>query len=246
MPAASGTAGGGGGGSRSQSVGHSDVSIDRRVFRRLRRRHPSGGASGDGAVEGVGTARVFDSGGVPLMPLSAQRAVYDLRGGNARGSAALEEEEDLEYYGDDGFAGPIGLEDVEDYASESQGLSRVGSAPCLQGAEAGSSSWPSSPPPRRAGLPRTPGWLATPPKGRRPRTDPVSRGAEMRALWSKDRFLRVSGQRKFDLRGCGAEFAPPPRRGGSMIIPNYVPPHEKSRYDVRMQVRQQMMMSDYA
>lgn len=60
------------------------------------------------------------------------------------------------------------------------------------------------------------------PRRRQGKADPVSRGSQMRALWSRDRFLRCREHRKFDLRGCrspaslqGArlDFEPAPRRG---------------------------------
>jgi len=61
---------------------------------------------------------------------------------------------------------------------------------------------------------------------RRGRSDPVSRGSQMRALWSRDRFLRCRENRKFDLRGCGPPEPPLPtfapssrcgRGGGSRV-----------------------------
>jgi len=89
-------------------------------------------------------------------------------------------------------------------------------------------------------------WLT--PERRKPRTksDPVSRGAQLRGLWQRDRFLRSSPARKFDLRGCGGsqtfEVSAHRSRG---YIPSYVPPHEKRRDDVRLQVRLQMRESDF-
>lgn len=48
------------------------------------------------------------------------------------------------------------------------------------------------------------GWCQGPPRRRQGKADPVSRGLQMRALWSRDRFLRCREHRKFDLRGCGS------------------------------------------
>lgn len=92
-------------------------------------------------------------------------------------------------------------------------------------------------------------WCPTPTLKRAPRNDPMSRGAQMRALWSKDRFLRGqrSGARKFDLRGCGTPVGKTRQRSAAttgMLIPDYIPPHERRRDALRLQVRQQMLAPD--
>mmetsp|Transcript_50312 Transcript_50312/g.106937 ORF Transcript_50312/g.106937 Transcript_50312/m.106937 type:complete len:307 (-) Transcript_50312:590-1510(-) len=117
-------------------------------------------------------------------------------------------------------------------------------------ADQSTASCSSTPSRSSVGMQRSPGWIAAPaPKPSRRRADPVRRGAEMRQLWSKDKFLKCSGQRKFDLRNCGppvdmdGQFCPR-RRHGPLLIPDFVPPHEKSRHDIRLQVRQQLMMRD--
>ena len=77
----------------------------------------------------------------------------------------------------------------------------------------------------------------------RKRSDPVARGAQMRALWSKDSFLQSSGRQKFDLRDCGRPITEvmPERRWSNPLIPSYTPPHEKRRDHLRLRVRQQML-----
>jgi len=104
-----------------------------------------------------------------------------------------------------------------------------------------------TPQPHRASFSAT--W--TPSPARRPsRSDPVSRGAQMRALWSQDRFLTNTGTRKFDLRGCGGDSRSLCSRKAQLgdargpVVPVYVPPHEKRRDSLRMQVRQQMLSTN--
>lgn len=83
---------------------------------------------------------------------------------------------------------------------------------------------------------------STPGRSRR-RSDPVSRGAQMRALWSRDRFLQRTNTRKFDLSGCKNDIGlvTPSRRRAAPFVPTYVPPHEKRRDMLRMQVHQQLV-----
>eukprot|EP00929_Paragymnodinium_shiwhaense_P078476 TRINITY_DN40692_c0_g1_i1.p1 TRINITY_DN40692_c0_g1~~TRINITY_DN40692_c0_g1_i1.p1 ORF type:complete len:406 (+),score=62.80 TRINITY_DN40692_c0_g1_i1:74-1219(+) len=95
------------------------------------------------------------------------------------------------------------------------------------------------------------GYLFTPPKRAAVKSDPVSRGAQFRATWGQDRFLQNTGTRKFDLRGCGSSSggvrsSPAGRRhaSGSMMIPDYVPPHQKRRDALRLQVRQHLLVPD--
>eukprot|EP00928_Gymnodinium_smaydae_P011603 TRINITY_DN14263_c0_g1_i2.p1 TRINITY_DN14263_c0_g1~~TRINITY_DN14263_c0_g1_i2.p1 ORF type:complete len:371 (+),score=54.69 TRINITY_DN14263_c0_g1_i2:80-1114(+) len=112
-----------------------------------------------------------------------------------------------------------------------------------------------SPPPRRQASDFVYGTLAagafspwaSPPKLQGPRrSDRVARGAQMRAEWGQDRFLQRSACRKFDLRGCGRSAGHvPARRGGTLLIPEYVPPHEKRRDGVRQQVRRNLQASDF-
>eukprot|EP00747_Dinoflagellata_sp_TGD_P166460 gnl/TRDRNA2_/TRDRNA2_189273_c0_seq1.p1 gnl/TRDRNA2_/TRDRNA2_189273_c0~~gnl/TRDRNA2_/TRDRNA2_189273_c0_seq1.p1 ORF type:complete len:309 (+),score=30.86 gnl/TRDRNA2_/TRDRNA2_189273_c0_seq1:31-927(+) len=100
---------------------------------------------------------------------------------------------------------------------------------------------PSSAPHRSTWAPTTPGRHhgGGSMSRRASRSDPVKRGAQMRALWSQDLFLRAERPRKYDPRFyaglCG-------RRGSSLIIPTYVPPHEKRRDSLRMHIRQQMLV----
>jgi len=99
---------------------------------------------------------------------------------------------------------------------------------------------------------RTPPWSrgqamssSTPPKRRAPRSDPVSRGAEMRATWGQDRFLQNSPARKFDLRSCGTpEGKGQMRRGSSLLIANYSPPHDKRQDAYRGQIYQNLLVKD--
>lgn len=121
---------------------------------------------------------------------------------------------------------------------------RTGRAPVQYDCE-----WPS--PPRgedRMGEPAS-SWYMAPSLKRPSRNDPMSRGAQMRALWSKDRFLRGQrpGARKFDLRGCGTPPDGASQRGAAhrMMIPSYVPPHERRRDALRLQVRHQMLAPDF-
>mmetsp|Transcript_46777 Transcript_46777/g.84472 ORF Transcript_46777/g.84472 Transcript_46777/m.84472 type:complete len:311 (-) Transcript_46777:67-999(-) len=90
-------------------------------------------------------------------------------------------------------------------------------------------------------------WLT--PERRKPRavkSDPVSRGAQLRGMWQRDRFLRSSPSRKFDLRRCGGNQAfELSARRPQPFIPSYVPPHEKRRDEVRLQVRLQMREADF-
>lgn len=73
-----------------------------------------------------------------------------------------------------------------------------------------------------------------------PKQDRVRRGAQMRQAWSRDRFLRNTNGRKFDLRGCGSAGSLFQRPMTAPHIPRYVPPHQKRRDGLRMEVRQQM------
>lgn len=102
-----------------------------------------------------------------------------------------------------------------------------------------------SPTPSRCAVPLT--WTPSP-KRRAPRSDPVSRGRQMRDLWSRDRFLRNSGTRKFDLRGCGNGSGHTQSRNlpPQLLMSDYVPPHEKRRDSVRLHMRQQMLVPDMA
>lgn len=86
-------------------------------------------------------------------------------------------------------------------------------------------------------------WMTPSRRGRR-KSDPVTRGAQLRDLWNRDRFLRSSGHRKFDLRGCG----PPQdvrRYNRHLSSPNYVPMHHKRGDEEQYQVRRQMRIPDY-
>eukprot|EP00435_Cladocopium_sp_Y103_P038804 s136_g10.t1 len=86
-------------------------------------------------------------------------------------------------------------------------------------------------------------WMTPSRRGRR-KSDPVTRGAQLRELWNRDRFLRSSGNRKFDLRGCG----PPQdvrRYNRHLSSPNYVPMHHKRGDEEQYQVRRQMRIPDY-
>lgn len=80
------------------------------------------------------------------------------------------------------------------------------------------------------------------------KSDPVTRGAQLRDLWSRDRFLRSSGTRKFDLRGCGppAEVNQDIRRYNRRLsAPHYVALHHKRGDEEQYQVRRQMRVGDY-
>eukprot|EP00746_Dinoflagellata_sp_MGD_P001061 gnl/MRDRNA2_/MRDRNA2_101963_c0_seq1.p1 gnl/MRDRNA2_/MRDRNA2_101963_c0~~gnl/MRDRNA2_/MRDRNA2_101963_c0_seq1.p1 ORF type:complete len:272 (+),score=35.57 gnl/MRDRNA2_/MRDRNA2_101963_c0_seq1:65-880(+) len=74
-----------------------------------------------------------------------------------------------------------------------------------------------------------------------PKQDRMNRGAQMRDAWSRDRFLRNTNCRKFDLRGCGSGATLFHKPMNSPHIPGYVPPHQKRRDSLRMEVRQQML-----
>jgi len=228
------------------------VSIDRSVFRRLRPRPrgkdeapsppsppvaprpaPRGEAEGDKLQEPRGLAET--EGG----DLWAKRRMLD------EWARRLEQEQEASF----------------DPRQSAGGLSRSSSAPMVGGRPRTAPAPytavappPTSTPPRRGQDPASSSmgnsWLSTPPKPRAPKTDRVSRGAQVRDLWKSDRFLRATGDRKFDLRGCGSPAAGqvPLRRTGSasqLLIPTYVPPHEKRRDDVRQQVREQMRAPDY-
>ncbi|CAK9075094.1 unnamed protein product [Durusdinium trenchii] len=86
---------------------------------------------------------------------------------------------------------------------------------------------------------------------RRRKSDPVARGAQLRELWSRDRFLRGSANRKFDLRGCGPPPQASPRRGsrraayGYAGSYGYVPLHQRHADEAGYQVRRQMRVPDY-
>ncbi|CAK9075133.1 unnamed protein product [Durusdinium trenchii] len=86
---------------------------------------------------------------------------------------------------------------------------------------------------------------------RRRKSDPVARGAQLRELWSRDRFLRGSANRKFDLRGCGPPPQASPRRGsrraayGYAGSYGYVPLHQRRADEAGYQVRRQMRVPDY-
>lgn len=80
---------------------------------------------------------------------------------------------------------------------------------------------------------------------RQARSDRVNRGAQMRAAWGKDRFLNGIADRKFDLRSCGhdGKFARQAAcRRSNLLIPDYVPPHEKRRDGLRQRVRQNLLV----
>lgn len=78
-----------------------------------------------------------------------------------------------------------------------------------------------------------------------PKQDRVNRGAQMRQAWSRDRFLRNANCRKFDLRGCGSAGSLFQKPLTAPHIPRYVPPHQKRRDNLRMEVRQQMLEVAY-
>eukprot|EP00927_Polykrikos_kofoidii_P051637 TRINITY_DN45431_c0_g1_i1.p1 TRINITY_DN45431_c0_g1~~TRINITY_DN45431_c0_g1_i1.p1 ORF type:complete len:481 (-),score=62.35 TRINITY_DN45431_c0_g1_i1:81-1430(-) len=133
---------------------------------------------------------------------------------------------------------------------------RAFSGACVDASVAAAqAAWPRGPAAYAAGLVASPsaafalpgGSYAPSPKGRASRSDPVSRGAQMRKAWGQDRFLCNTGARKFDLRGCGSPAGQAPsRRGGSLLIPNYVPPHEKRRDSLRQQVRSNLLVPGLA
>lgn len=87
-------------------------------------------------------------------------------------------------------------------------------------------------------------WL-TPRRRRLAKSDPVRRGAELRNLWSRDRFLRSTSHRKFNLRGCGPPREASPPHRSRRLFSGYVPPHQKRRDDLRCEVRRQMRETDF-
>ncbi|CAE8620348.1 unnamed protein product [Polarella glacialis] len=114
-----------------------------------------------------------------------------------------------------------------------------------QHGDMGDTSWSTPPRHSASGACESP-WMTPEPRRRAvSRADPVSRGAHLRSLWGRDRFLQSTGTRKFDLRGCGSPAKASPQRGSQLLIPRYVPPHEKRRDNVRMQVRMQMREPDF-
>jgi len=88
-------------------------------------------------------------------------------------------------------------------------------------------------------------WLTPRRRGGPSKSDPVRRGAELRNLWNRDRFLRSTASRKFDLRACGPPREASTPRRSRRLFSGYVPPHQKRRDDLRSQVRLQMRDADY-
>eukprot|EP00439_Symbiodinium_sp_Y106_P025894 s476_g3.t1 len=86
---------------------------------------------------------------------------------------------------------------------------------------------------------------AMPRRRRLAKSDPVRRGAELRNLWSRDRFLRSTSHRKFNLRGCGPPREASPQHRSRRLFSGYVPPHQKRRDDLRCEVRRQMRETDF-
>jgi len=87
-----------------------------------------------------------------------------------------------------------------------------------------------------------------PPRRRPPKCDPVSRGAQVRAQWARDGRQSASRRTKLNFHhGCSwtAPAPSPRRRAAPLLIPTYVPPHEKRRDLVRAQVRQRMLCPDF-
>lgn len=204
-----------GGGNQSQHAA-AGVSIDRRGFRRLRRRgsRRGGGDSPRREVSAEAQRGVW-LGSQDLLPL---------------GPAA----DDLMVGGDDDLP-----------------WSAVAwSPPEAMISSARPQRAPSRPMPPHYGSPQWAAWTtglspARAPHGPERRSDRVARGAQMRAAWGQDRFLRSTHARKFDLRGCGSPTAQAlPRRDCGLLIPDYVPPHEKRRDLLRVQVRQHLHTPD--
>jgi len=209
------------------------VSIDRRVFRplRCRRDHPAGNYV-------VGPTLNQDS--ASYYAYDVAETMHAMVGeSNTFPGAHVE-------IHDKGFLQPPDPWDPDDHddfqvddAYVHDDMRHSYSAPSVR-ASTSRVPWQASTSCRRGLDPGT--WLT--PQMRRPRrTDRVSRGAQMRATWSRDRFLRGSACRKFDLRGCGSIGGQVPVHR-SLLIPDYVPPHEKRRDLLRMQVRQQMRHAD--
>lgn len=203
------------------------ISIDRRVFRRLRRRSRTALEAEAEQAEQAGQACEVWSGTPELQ------GAYG-RGTSSSASVAA-------FDGNAAYA-PRTIADMAKAMLDEVGRPRS-DAPL----ESPMRSWAT---PHRgagaAGSLASP-WLTPSPMRASSRSDPVSRGAQLRALWSKDRFLRGSSCRKFDLRGCGSPAGKVNlQRGAPLLVPDYVPPHEKRRDVVRMRVRQQMFGPEFA
>lgn len=219
------------------------VCIDRKVFRPLRRRPRR--ADSTPAPLGPQAADIENQMPIPASPAHGEHP------------GVSDADADFAEYGegyqlDDGQGDDhmdiLGLDGMlRDPWLGAHNMMRPGTAPARAGMGVGAADLgPWSSPPSRYATP--PNWTPSP-KRRAPRSDPVSRGAQMRDLWSRDRFLRNSGSRKFDLRGCGGNGSVhaqgrnlPPQ----LLMTTYVPPHEKRRDSVRMHMRQQMLVPDMA
>jgi hypothetical protein len=220
------------------------VSIDRRVFRPLRRR--------DGRRKAAKSSSKEHMSSVP--PHGRQRAEADKQRETNEEDAGCTLPDWPPGFGDHdldllGLDAMFGLQEDQaaremDRHSRSNSSCRAGSAPASgrfspSAADLGEDTWSSSPPPRYSFYHT---WTPSPKRRGPPRSDPVSRGAQMRQLWSQDRFLQQSDRRKFDLR--------PPAKASlqqfqaQLLVPSYVPPHQKRRDALRARIHQQMIAPD--
>jgi len=228
------------------------VSIDRRVFRRLRRRSGGGGVPEEvgpqlrpSSAPAKGGRREAER---PRLEVDLPYGPGQWPGLQGEEDVAEEETEEMELQseagGEPSWHSREGQEDVvHDEVLNSQGLLRSRSQPLSEPVPSPGQWLASVRGAAGAGAP----WLTPSPSSRRRggKSDPVSRGAQVRAQWSRDRFLQGTGRRKFDLRGCGSPCGQASlHRGTSLLIPTYVPPHEKRRDFLRMQVRQRMLVPD--
>mmetsp|Transcript_112296 Transcript_112296/g.177540 ORF Transcript_112296/g.177540 Transcript_112296/m.177540 type:complete len:254 (+) Transcript_112296:69-830(+) len=223
-------------------LGLPGVSIDRKVFRKVRRSGRS--KTSEDVPEPLW--RLQDEGYHSEGEEGSEWPWIDGEGRQEHGHA-----EDIDVLGLDALLGSFPVDpDVEEnrrhHPVNQMHLRRPCSAPASgrysNGGRLGMAS-----PSQRIGAP----WQPSPQRKGPAKKDPVSRGAQMRNLWSRDRFLRESGRKKFDLRGCGqskqdlmwkqAAHIPP-----QWLLPSYVPPHEKRRHSLRNQVHQQMLIADSA
>lgn len=211
------------------------VAIDRSVFRPLRRK----GNSGLGEAPG------------PLPPGAGYEGTEPLAfEAQSKPSAWVDDlRQSAEGFGED--LGPFGgypyhldrQAEGLSFAAQDLGVARrASSLPASRGGEPQPFVYWSS-------VPHETSRCATPKMRRSARgqrkSDPVSRGAQLRALWSRDRFLRSTGTRKFDLRGCGTPLSPVQLWTTMQpFIPSYVPPHEKRRDQLRLEVRELMRPLD--
>lgn len=230
------------------------VSIDRRVFRPLRR-------TGD-----RGRRTVKSQARPPSAPPSSQRPrnseEESLSDGEGQGYGLPTwqpgvDDNDFDPFDLDvmlGLRGDEVFQNADRRSGSGYSQRRPGSAPASGRYSTGAGrpgaqpieSWPPSSPAPRYGV--GPAWTPSPKRRGPPRSDPMSRGAEMRQMWSRDRFLQKSGRRKFDLRGCGESGsmwkASSQQNSSQFLVPSYVPPHEKRRDALRTRIHQQMLVPD--